>query len=145
MAFFNAVLRETPRPAWARIVLWIVSVTLGLVFAARGSSKLLHSAPPEHFANVAFPPWFLVLLGILEIGGGLLLVVPRTGTYGAGVLASIIAGVICTHAIVGWNLPLMPLLVLLAPLIVVGYARRPWEAARARFLAALDRYAEREI
>ncbi len=57
---------------------------------------------PEGFWTPAFerwgyPVWFRYLIGILETAGGALLLVPRTATYGAGVLLPVMVGAFITR------------------------------------------------
>lgn len=132
------------KSGWGRAALWIVSVVLGLMFAGLGAAKLLHPAAAETFSRYGLPDWFRLVFGVAEIGGGLLLVVPRTATYGASVLGIVLA-VVVGLLIVGEERSPAPPLILLPLVLLIGYARRPGAAAYARFMLAFDRYAEQQI
>jgi putative oxidoreductase len=53
------------------------------------------------FAAWGFPVWFRLLVGVVEVSGGLLLLLPMTRLYAAGALAVIMLGAMATHIIHG--------------------------------------------
>lgn len=72
-----------PRRAGLNITLWVLQVLLGLLFVWAGGMKLV--LPLEQLAGpVALPGWFLRFIGVVELLGGLGLILPgllriRTG------------------------------------------------------------------
>ncbi len=96
-----------------KYALWIAQVLVAVAFIASGSLKVitpyddyvLQQAWASLFASV---PWLLVIIGILEVAGGLGLILPSvtriapflTGWAGAG-LAVIMVGAAITHIIDG--------------------------------------------
>lgn len=57
------------------IVLWIVQVLLALLFLFAGGSKLVLSMEQMQ-GPIAFPEWFLRFIGVLELLGGIGLILP---------------------------------------------------------------------
>lgn len=85
-------------------VLWLVSLFLTTVFVNAGWPKFsAESGWGRAFANWGFPNWFRVLVGVIEVAGGLLLLVPRTAIYAAAALAVIMLGAMGTHIIADNN------------------------------------------
>lgn len=108
------------------IVLWAASILFGLLFLLAGATKFLLAEVPEKFAAWGYPQGFHIVVGVLEILGGLMLFLPRTAFYGAVVLAVIMAGAVYTHAVPDQNpaAAVWPLAFLVA-LVVLALARRP--------------------
>ena len=96
--------------------------------AAAGAGKF---AAPQRwqalFAGWGYPPWFMILTGTLEIGGSLLLLIPGTAIYGAGLLAAVMAGalytVLANASDLGWKAAFAQLIVMTA-IIVLRRIRR---------------------
>jgi putative oxidoreductase len=61
------------------------------VFPWRGSYWI------KLFTEIGFGLWFMYLTGILQIVGGLLMIVPRTSLFGAALLGGTMIGAILTH------------------------------------------------
>lgn len=55
----------------------------------------------QAFAVWGYPSWFRILVGIVEVAGGLFLLIPGTGVYAAGALALIMIGAMGTHIVHG--------------------------------------------
>jgi uncharacterized membrane protein YphA (DoxX/SURF4 family) len=113
------------------IALWTASGLLALLYLFSGAMKFLSPDAVEGFAKMGYPDWFRVLIGLGEIGGGLLLLVPRLAALGAAGLAIIMAGAAYTHFKAG-EVPqgFIPL-VLLVVLVLIAYARWPRLTGRA--------------
>jgi uncharacterized membrane protein YphA (DoxX/SURF4 family) len=78
--------------------LYLISAFLTLVFVKAGWAKFFDTSGwARAFAIWGFPIWFRVLVGVLEIVGGVLLLVPRTGVHAAAALAVIMLGGMGTH------------------------------------------------
>ena len=107
------------------VALWVTTGLLGGLFVLSGSMKFVNPDMAEHFAQWGYPDWFRVLIGVVEVGGGLALLVSRTAWYAAGALGIVMIGAVVTHLGHGEIPQAVVPLVLLGLLVVVGYARRP--------------------
>lgn len=127
-------------------VTFVACVALGLMFTVLGALKLI--MPPPEAARLALGEarWVHVALGLVELGGGLFLLWPRTVPLGAGMLAVLITGLVALLLLRGERSPLLLLPLLGAiSVVTVGYLRRPGPLAAARMRSVLDRYAEKQI
>jgi hypothetical protein len=114
-----------PQAQGSKLLVGIISGLLMVVFVAMGSIAILGTleattwGPPD-------PTWpFRLLLGLVEIVGGVILFIPRYAPLGAAALATMMVGNVLrdlthTHP----SNAVAPLLLTFL-LIVVGYARRP--------------------
>ena len=82
----------------ARRVNPMVSGLLAIVFVLAGGSKLAGAKMHlENFARWGYPAWFVYVVGLVEVAGAVLVVIPRTRFYGAVLLAANMAGAVFTH------------------------------------------------
>jgi putative oxidoreductase len=108
----------------ANIALWSLQLLLGLAFAASSAGKLSGASDMVGlFRAIGLGQWFRYLTGILELGGAVALLVPRTRFYGAALLASVMLGAIATHVFVLQNAPTAAV-VLFVLASVVAWGRR---------------------
>lgn len=86
-----------------KIVKTIVFILFGLVFILFGLDKFFHYMPmpkdlPEEaekaFGALMQLPWLLPLVGFIEAVGGLLILFPKTRTFGAIVLLPVMIGIV---------------------------------------------------
>ena len=80
------------------ILLWFVQVLLALVFVNASWAKL--TGMPEMvalFDAVGAGQWFRYVTGILELTGAVLIMLPRTRSIGAALLATIMLGALTAH------------------------------------------------
>ena len=104
---------------------WTLAVALGLSFLASGYPKVIGStAWVSRFAAWGYPAWFVPVIGVLEIGGGALALVPRTSVYGALAIGTVMLGATFTHLRTDIGSPVMAL-AYLAMVIGVIWIRRP--------------------
>lgn len=104
----------------------IVGILLGLLFIASGLVVLLKiaptpPAPPEgspagHFMAAFVPTGYLSFVKVMEVIGGVLLLVPRTRNLGLLVLGPIVINILAFHGFImkGEGLTSPPLLIIVA-------------------------------
>ena len=108
------------------IALWVAGGLLAALFVLAGSMKFANAEEAgEQFARFGYADWFRVLIGAVEIGAGLALLIPRSTFYAAAALGVVMAGAVFTHLRQG-EIPHSAVpLALLVVLVIIGYARRP--------------------
>lgn len=104
---------------------WALAVVLGLSFLASGYPKVIVStAWVSRFAAWGYPAWFVPVIGVLEMGGAALVLVPRTSVYGALAIGAVMLGATFTHLRTGIGSPTVAL-TYLALVVGVIWIRRP--------------------
>ena len=86
-------MKSNPPASRNTIVFWVLRVLVAAVFLAAGIMKLV-GAPMlvAEFDLVGLGQWFRIVTGILEIGGGILVLVPARSALGAAVLLLVDVG-----------------------------------------------------
>jgi uncharacterized membrane protein YphA (DoxX/SURF4 family) len=109
-----------------KTALWIV---LGVMFIMAGGAKLMgEHSQVEHFAQWGYPLWFLYLTGMIEVGGGICLFIPKAQFYGIVVLSITMIGAAVTHLRANEMSAFPVPLVLLALLVALALTmRKPLE------------------
>jgi len=108
------------------IAIWLVSGVLAALFVASGGMKLAGAqAPIAAFTRYGYPAWFRLLIGVIEVVGALLLLVPRLTAYGTTALGVVMIGAAYTHVMNAEASHALVPLALLVALAGVAYARRP--------------------
>lgn len=111
--------------------LWLVTILEAVAMGLAGFSKFAGGRWQGLFVGWGYPVWFSYVVGALEIGGALCLLVPRLAVRAALMLSLIMVGAaltLLTHpGPMGWMTPLIHLLIL------IGIA-----AARHKSQARLD-------
>jgi uncharacterized membrane protein YphA (DoxX/SURF4 family) len=133
--------KATWRSVW-QAAGWVV----GLLFVVSGLLKLAPWHPGmAAFARAGYPEWVFPLAALVEVVGGVVLLLPPFWGLGAGVFALAAAGAAVAHLATGsWaggELPFM----LLIPVGIVGLALWQRRASAGRWRAALDAFADREL
>jgi putative oxidoreductase len=132
-------IRPTDRPATgkrtARVrkaAVLVIQVALAAQFVAGGASKLLGSEQMvTMFDDIGAGQWLRLLVGVLEIAGGLGLLIPRLSGLAATGLIALMAGAIVTNVFVLGIPPVMPVIfAVLAGIVAAG--RRGHLAALVR-------------
>ena len=87
------------------ILLWLVSAWLAYRLVLNGIRKF----DPEGMWTSAFeewgyPVWFRIFIGILETGGGLLVLIPKIRHYGGLILFAVMIGALITRIVNGTSL-----------------------------------------
>lgn len=109
-----------------QVAVWVISIALAFVFLMAGVPKLLGSqAHVQHFVHWRYPDWFRIVVGLIEVGSAVLLLIPRVAMFGAVGIVMVMAGATYTHVLrVPEEAGRAPFtLTLLALAAVVAYAR----------------------
>jgi uncharacterized membrane protein YphA (DoxX/SURF4 family) len=86
-----------------KVIIWAVTIFLGLVFVMSGANKLTSPAAwQERFVNEwGLPSWLVPLVGLAEILGGVGLMLPKLAVYGGSILVLVMLGATGTHIAAG--------------------------------------------
>ncbi|NUS18880.1 MAG: DoxX family protein [Mesorhizobium sp.] len=78
---------------WKPIAFWALKIVFAVAFFGAAAMKL-YGPPPmvAEFDAVGLGQWFRYFTAILEIGGAILLLVPRTTFFGAALLTVVCVG-----------------------------------------------------
>lgn len=107
------------------IVTWALQVLLGVVFMLTGLGKFQQwEGWMSRFEMWGYAAWFLAVIAVLEAAGGLLVLIPKTAAYGAGLIGVIMLGAAYTHASTGIGSPAQ---VAVPLLFCVAVAALRWE------------------
>ena len=83
---------KTQTPA-ARISIWGLRVLMAALFLFAAAMKLTgQPAMVAEFATVGLGQWFRYVTGLMELAGGVLVLIPRRSVLGAGMLLMVDAG-----------------------------------------------------
>ena len=111
-------------PRWQSVALWIVKGLLAAIFFAAGGAKL-YGVPMmvENFEHIGLGQWFRYVTGLLEVAGGIAILLPSITAFGALLLSCIMVGAVVTHVFIigGSALPAIVLLLLTA---TIAFAHR---------------------
>jgi uncharacterized membrane protein YphA (DoxX/SURF4 family) len=125
MSVSTAIPGEATSSTAKTIALWVTTGLLAFVFVMAGSVKFVNPEVAKQVARWGYPDWTRVLVAMVEIGGGLALLLPRTAPYATGALGTVLVGAVFTHLRHGAVPHAAVPLAVLALLVMVGYARRP--------------------
>ena len=119
------------------VVVWIISALLAAVFATTGISKLIGSDPIglQAAAMRGFPEWIRVVVGLVEVAGAVMLLVPAVAGIAAAMLALLMIPATITQWISGEPGVAVPI-VLFVLLLLVAWRRNP-AVVRAGYDAAV--------
>lgn len=79
---------------------WLPAILLVLVFVPQGLAKFSDTSGwATAFRHWGYPDWFRMLIGILELGAALLLLLGRTAAFGAIIIIVVMLGAWATHLI----------------------------------------------
>jgi putative oxidoreductase len=113
------------------IRMWVPRIAMSLFFLSFGSQKFSDRYWIDAFATIGVGDWLRYVTGSLQIGGGLLLLIPRTALIGTAMLAVTMIG-----AMLAWMFFLgspgsavIPA-VILAMLIAIGLNARTSRTSR---------------
>ena len=116
---------RTPEPIPSRLdglTRWLPRIAIALVFVTVGSSKFSDPMWVRLFARIGFGQWFRYFTGVMQIAGGVLVLMPRLALVGIAMLACTMTGAVITW--IAFGLPLnVPIPgVLLLVLLALGWS-----------------------
>lgn len=116
------------------LALRLATTVLVLIFFASGGAKVIGMQfEIDAFTRWGYPLWFMHLVGLIEVAGAILLVLPRWAALVAGGLAVFMLGAVATHAVHGeWGM------LAVATAILLLAAWRSWAGFRFRALETED-------
>ena len=82
-------------------VTWLLQVLLAVLMAGPGWQKFTSPAWERMFRAWGYPDGFYLVIGTVQVVGGILLLVPRVASYSAMVLAVVMAGAAATQILRG--------------------------------------------
>jgi putative oxidoreductase len=95
---------------------WLPRVAVAVVFGFIGQGKFgAHSSWIQIFDRIGFGQWFRYLTGVLQVGGALLVLIPRTFPIGIFILACTMLG-----AMAAWIFILGAPFNALIPAVILG-------------------------
>lgn len=104
---------------------WILPSLMGVLFILIGIGKLQAPGWQRNFERWGYPDGAHAVVGILEMAGGLLLLIPRLTPWAAAGLGVILVGAIGTHVTFGELDRLFAPVLYLGILGVSAWIRRP--------------------
>ncbi len=104
----------------------VLSIMLAVVYLIVGIAQIAGVAGiAESFARWGYPAWFRIVIGVLELAGAAILLLPKASALAAVGLAVLMAGAMYTHVQAG-EYPMILLNALLVALLGwLGWLRRP--------------------
>lgn len=101
-----------------RLGQWALRLFLALVFVAAGLDKFMGPMWVRVFNDIGFGQWFRYFTGVVEVLGGVLLLVPRATPVAVPLLVCTMAGAILVHVtVVGIGPQTIAVSVLIAALL----------------------------
>ncbi len=102
---------------------WLPRIAVAMVFISVGSSKFTDPTWVRLFGQIGLGQWFRYLTGVMQMAGGVLVLIPRTALAGVALaactmLGASIAWLTVLHA--PWNAPIPG--AIFAILIAIGFA-----------------------
>ena len=100
---------------------WALQILLAFAFVSIGLGKFNDAFWARSFERWGYPSGFHIVVGIIELVGGLTLLIPRLASYGALLLGGVMIAAAITHAMAGqpWTRPLPHL----AMLMILAWVR----------------------
>ncbi|HVR39878.1 MAG TPA: DoxX family protein [Thermoanaerobaculia bacterium] len=82
------------------IAVWLLTIFLVFLFARAGIAKFDDASGwSKMFRAIGFPVWFRILIGILEVGAAVLILIPRVAIYGTMLIGVVMLGAIGTQLV----------------------------------------------
>ena len=80
---------------------WLLTILLAVLMAGPGSQKFTSNTWERMFRQWGYPDGFYLVIGAVEVIGGIALLIPRTASYSAIVLAIVMIGASATQVLKG--------------------------------------------
>src|SRR4029434_9654168 len=80
---------------------WVLTILLAVLMAGPGSQKFTSNTWERMFRRWGYPDGFYLVIGAVEVIGGILLLIPRTASYSAIMLAVVMIGAAATQILRG--------------------------------------------
>ena len=113
-------------PLLKAVGIWTALALLGALFTMQGIFKLAPGSPwPPMFERWGYPDGFYLVVGCLELLGGILLFIPRFSSYAALLLGAVMIGACGTHLMQGETPQAGFTLTLAVIFFLLAYGRRP--------------------
>lgn len=107
-----------------RIIMWTLSVLLAALFVMGGGMKLAGGNLAEASEHFGYPIWFFYIIGVIELVGGVCLLIPRVATEVGSFMIIIMLGALLSHLHAGDTfMKLLPALLTLLSLGGVTFLR----------------------
>ena len=108
------------------IVAWLLALWLCFIFFRAGIAKFDDASGwSRAFRGWGFSVWFRVLIGVLEVIGALLLLVPRTVAYGTITIGVVMIGAAVTQLLQHRPHPAAYVMLTLA-MVLLALRRKDW-------------------
>ena len=120
------------------VMLWALQIFATVGFTVAGIGKFRSAFWIAAFARWGFSDGFRMLIGVLELAGGLLLAFPRTTSYAAVLIGCIMVGAAGTLVLhkEPWAAPVFWLVIM--ALLGIARRRRAWRPVSRTVPAALN-------
>jgi len=111
-----------------QIAYWITTALVAFVFLSGGAEELARPAPlMEGMARLGYPAYFVTILGVWKILGGIAILIPRFPRLKEWAYAGMffdLSGAAISHAVSGEQSKIAAPLIILA-IVVASWALRP--------------------
>jgi uncharacterized membrane protein YphA (DoxX/SURF4 family) len=107
------------------VLLWIVTIFLAVVMIGPGMQKFTGPTWERMFRAWGYPDHFYLLIGAIEVAGGIALLVPRTASAAGLVLSVVMVAAGITQLVNSPDRNGVGEFVFAALLLVIAYARWP--------------------
>ena len=117
-------LRAQPAGKTFNIILWVLQLAAAAMFIFAAIPKLMGIPQVVAMFNaIGFGQWFRYLTGAMELGGAILLLIPRLSGVGALLLVTVMIGAVFTHLLIIGGSPVGAIVMLIVTALI-AWGRR---------------------